>query len=110
MSKVLIALLGLAVLTVGFVALYEGKSPLKKSNGSQVTVGQWLNCIEGIETSCIDIIDDAEAYKQCSEADKKFSISTSPIKCPDLWGFLNHPNLINQNINKNDLFEDCFVD
>jgi len=39
MSKVLIALLGLAVLTVGFVALYEGKSPLKKSNGSQVTVG-----------------------------------------------------------------------
>lgn len=63
MNKVLIALLGVSVLAVSFVAFYDTNSPLKKSNGSIVTVGQWLNCMKGIETSCIDIIEDAEAYK-----------------------------------------------
>jgi len=39
MNKVLIALLAVSVLAVGFVAFYDTKSPLKKSNGSLVTVG-----------------------------------------------------------------------
>lgn len=86
MKNIVIPIAILAVLSIGAITLLEKKD----LSDNQITVSNWMNCVNTNLASCDDISDSSDDYIACKQMEREVDIETSPIKCPSFWNFINH--------------------